>query len=38
MGASVVERFDDITALRDPEGNEFRVEPGPGDRHPASGR
>jgi hypothetical protein len=38
LGASVVERFDDITALRDPEGNEFCVEPGPGDPHPASGR
>jgi hypothetical protein len=38
LGASVVERFDDITALRDPEGNEFCVEPGPGDPHPPSGR
>jgi hypothetical protein len=24
--------------MLDPEGNEFCVEPGPGDRHPASGR
>jgi hypothetical protein len=38
LGASVVERFDDITELRDPEGNEFCVEPGPGDPHPPSGR
>jgi hypothetical protein len=38
LGATVVERFDDITVLRDPEGNEFCVEPGPGDPHPASGR
>ena len=38
LGATVVERFEDITVLRDPEGNEFCVEPGPGDPHPASGR
>jgi Glyoxalase-like domain len=38
LGATVVERFDDITTMRDPEGNEFCVEPGPGDPHPASGR
>jgi hypothetical protein len=38
LGAAVVERFDDITTMRDPEGNEFCVEPGPGDPHPASGR
>jgi predicted enzyme related to lactoylglutathione lyase len=38
LGATVVERFDDITVMRDPEGNEFCVEPGPGDRHEASGR
>jgi predicted enzyme related to lactoylglutathione lyase len=38
LGATVVERFGDITVLRDPEGNEFCVEPGPGDPHPASGR
>jgi hypothetical protein len=24
--------------MRDPEGNEFCVEPGPGDPHQASGR
>jgi hypothetical protein len=38
LGATVVERFEDITAMRDPEGNEFCVEPGPGDPHEASGR
>ena len=38
LGATVVERFEDITVLLDPEGNEFCVEPGPGDPHPASGR
>ena len=32
LGASIVERYDDITVMRDPEGNEFCVEPGPGDR------
>jgi Glyoxalase-like domain len=38
LGATVVERFDDITVMHDPEGNEFCVEPGPGDPHAASGR
>ena len=38
LGATVVERHDDITVLHDPEGNEFCVEPGPGDPHQASGR
>jgi hypothetical protein len=38
LGATVVERYDDITVMRDPEGNEFCVEPGPGDPHQASGR
>ena len=38
LGATVVERFDDITVMRDPEGNEFCVELGPGDAHAASGR
>jgi hypothetical protein len=38
LGATVVERHDDITVMRDPEGNEFCVEPGPGDPHEASGR
>jgi predicted enzyme related to lactoylglutathione lyase len=38
LGAQVVERYDDITVMRDPEGNEFCVEPGPGDAHAASGR
>ena len=27
-----------LTTMRDPEGNEFCVEPGPGDPHEASGR
>ena len=38
LGATVVERFDDITVMHDPEGNEFCVELGPGDPHAASGR
>ena len=38
LGATVLERYDDITAMCDPEGNEFCVEPGPGDPHDASGR
>ncbi len=38
LGAEVVARYDDITVMRDPEGNEFCVEPGPGDPHQASGR
>jgi hypothetical protein len=38
LGAEVVERYPDITVMRDPEGNEFCVEPGPGDPHEASGR
>jgi Glyoxalase-like domain len=38
LGATVVERHPDITELRDPEDNEFCVEPGPHDPHPASGR
>jgi predicted enzyme related to lactoylglutathione lyase len=38
LGAQVVERYDDITVMRDPEGNEFCVEPGPQDAHQASGR
>ena len=38
LGATVVERFDDITVMHDPEGNEFCVELGPHDRHEASGR
>jgi hypothetical protein len=33
----VVERFDAITTMRDPESNEFCVEPGPGDPHEAPG-
>jgi Glyoxalase-like domain len=38
LGASMVGRFDDITVMHDPEGNEFCVELGPGDPHQASGR
>jgi hypothetical protein len=38
LGATLVERFADITVMQDPEGNEFCVEPGPGDPHDASGR
>jgi predicted enzyme related to lactoylglutathione lyase len=38
LGATVVERFCDITVMQDPEGNEFCVELGPGDPHDASGR
>ena len=38
LGATVVERYDDITPMQDPEGNEFCVEPGPDDPHQASGR
>lgn len=34
LGASVEARYDDITVMLDPEGNEFCVEPGPGDRRP----
>jgi hypothetical protein len=33
LGATVGERFPDITVLHDPEGNEFCVEPVPGDPH-----
>jgi hypothetical protein len=29
LGASVVQRFDSHTVMRDPEGNEFCVEPSP---------
>ena len=29
LGATVVERHDGHTVIRDPEGNEFCVEPGP---------
>jgi glyoxalase superfamily protein len=38
LGATVLERYDGITGMADPEGNEFCVEPGPGDPHPPSGR
>jgi hypothetical protein len=38
LGAAVVDRFDDITVMHDPEGNEFCVELGPGDPHAPSGR
>ena len=30
LGASVVHRYPGHTTMRDPEGNEFCVEPGPG--------
>jgi hypothetical protein len=29
LGAVVVRRYQDLTAMQDPEGNEFCVEPGP---------
>jgi Glyoxalase-like domain len=29
LGARVVDRHPDLTVMRDPEGNEFCVEPGP---------
>jgi Glyoxalase-like domain len=38
LGARVVARYEGITTMLDPEGNEFCVEPGPGDPHDASGR
>jgi hypothetical protein len=38
LGARVVQRYDNITVMHDPEGNEFCVEPGPNDPHEASGR
>jgi hypothetical protein len=31
LSASAVERYDDITVMHDPEGNEFCVERGPGE-------
>ena len=31
LGASVAREFESHTVMRDPEGNEFCVEPGPGD-------
>jgi predicted enzyme related to lactoylglutathione lyase len=38
LGARVVARYEAITTMLDPEGNEFCVEAGPGDPHEASGR
>ena len=38
LGATVIERHDDITVMHDPEGNELCVEPGPADPHQPSGR
>lgn len=32
LGATVLQRLPGHTAMRDPEGNEFCVEPGPGGR------
>ena len=29
LGAEVAQRYADLVAMRDPEGNEFCVEPGP---------
>lgn len=29
LGATVIQRFDHLVSMRDPEGNEFCVEPGP---------
>jgi hypothetical protein len=34
LGATVVQRFDHLVSMRDPEGNEFCVEPGPSDGGP----
>jgi Glyoxalase-like domain len=33
LGATVIRRNTAITGMRDPEGNEFCVEPGPGTDH-----
>jgi hypothetical protein len=38
LGATVVQRYDDITVMQDPEGNEFCVEQEPKDPHQASSR
>ena len=38
LGATVAERYDDITVMHDPEGNEFCIELGPGDPHERSDR
>ena len=38
LGTTEIQRYDDITVMQDPEGNEFCVEPGPNDPHQASGR
>jgi hypothetical protein len=34
LGATVEERYESHVVMRDPEGNEFCVEPGPGDAAP----
>ncbi len=34
LGASTVERYESHVLMRDPEGNEFCVEPGPADAAP----
>ena len=31
LGATIVQRFDHLVSMRDPEGNELCVEPGPSD-------
>ena len=38
LGTTEIQRYDDITVMQDPEGNEFCVEPGANDPHHASGR
>jgi hypothetical protein len=35
LGATTARRYPDLTFMRDPEGNEFCVEPGPGEAGPA---
>ncbi|MFN2591056.1 MAG: VOC family protein [Actinomycetota bacterium] len=34
LGATIVQEFESHTVMRDPEGNEFCVEPGPQDEQP----
>lgn len=38
LGATVVQRYDHITVMQDPESNQFCVEPEPKDPHQASSR
>jgi hypothetical protein len=37
LGATVVQRYEHHTLMRDPEDNEFFVEPGPAPYHADSG-